>query len=63
MIDIARGQVSAAESADIELRPMVSDLCSKARVKGSVPRALDSQATSELAALASGREGGTDLDC
>ncbi|WP_247803999.1 hypothetical protein [Bradyrhizobium sp. 191] len=53
MIDIARGQVSAAESAYIELRPMVSDLCSKARVKGSVPRALDSQATSELAALAS----------
>lgn len=53
MIDIARGQVSAAETAYIELRPMVSDLCSKARVKGSVPRALDSQATSELAALAS----------
>ncbi|UGA49017.1 AAA family ATPase (plasmid) [Bradyrhizobium quebecense] len=53
VIDIARGQVSAAESAYIELRPMVNDLCSKARVKGSVPRALDRQATCELAALTS----------
>ena len=30
-----------------------SDLCSKARVEGSLPRAPDSQAASELAALAS----------
>ncbi|MGY3281239.1 AAA family ATPase [Bradyrhizobium sp. S3.7.6] len=53
VIDIARGQVSPAESAYIELRPMVSDLCSKARMEGSVPRALDSQAACELAALTS----------
>lgn len=52
-IEIARGQVAAAESAYIEQRPMLSDLCSKARVEGSVPRAPDSQAASELAALAS----------
>ncbi|WP_033921033.1 AAA family ATPase [Sphingomonas sp. 37zxx] len=52
-IDVARGQVSAAESAYIEQRPILSDLCSKARVEGSVPFAPDSQGASELAALAS----------
>lgn len=52
-INIARGQVSAAESAYIEQRPILSDLCSKARVEGSVPFAPDSQGASELAALAS----------
>lgn len=53
VIDIARGQVSAAESAYIEQGPIVSDLCSKARVEGSVPHAPGSQGASELAALAS----------
>ncbi len=52
VIDIARGQVSAAESAYIEQGPIVSDLCSKARVEGSVPRAPGSQGAPELAALA-----------
>jgi exonuclease SbcC len=52
-IDVARGQVSAAERAYIEQKPILSDLCSKARVEGSLPRAPDSQGASELAALAS----------
>ena len=52
-IDIARGQVSAAEGAYLEQRPILSDLCSKARVEGRVPRAPDSQGASELAALIS----------
>ena len=52
-VDIARSQVSVAESVYVEQRPILSDLCSKARVEGGVPRTLDSQAASELAALAS----------
>lgn len=52
-INIARGQVSAAESTYIEQRTILSDLCLRARVEGSVPRAPDSQGASELAALAS----------
>ena len=52
-VDIARSQVSVAESVYVEQRPILSDLCSKARVEGGVPSTLDSQAASELAALAS----------
>ena len=52
-IDVARGQMSTIAGAYIEQREMLSNLCSKARVQGSVPRALDSQGASELAALAS----------
>lgn len=52
-IEVARGQVSTAESAYIKQRPKLMDICSKARVQGNVPREPDSQAASELAALAS----------
>ena len=52
-VDIGRSQVSVAESAYIEQRSILSDLCLKARVEGTVPRELDSQAASELTALAS----------
>jgi exonuclease SbcC len=52
-IDVARGQVSAAESAYIDQRPILSDLCSTARMEGCVPSAPNSQGASALAALAS----------
>ena len=52
-IDAARSQVSAVEGAYIELRPILSNLCSKAGVEGSIARAPDGQGASELAALIS----------
>jgi len=52
-IDVARGQVLAANSAYGEQWPSLNDLCTKAGIEGSVPPDLNDRAGAELAALIS----------
>ncbi|WPP02698.1 AAA family ATPase [Methylocella tundrae] len=52
-IDVARGQVLAANSAYGEQWPSLNDLCTKAEIEGSVPPGLNDRAGAELAALIS----------
>jgi exonuclease SbcC len=52
-IDGARGRVSAGELAYVEQRPTLSDLCSKAGLKGRIPLTPEGKGTDELAALVS----------
>ncbi|MHC2622219.1 exonuclease SbcC [Bradyrhizobium huanghuaihaiense] len=52
-IDVARGQVLAANSAFGEQWSSLNDLCTKAGIEGNAPPVLDDQAASKLAALIS----------
>lgn len=52
-MDMARGQVLAANSAYGEQWSSLNDLCTKAGIEGSVPPVIDDQAVSKLAALIS----------
>ncbi|GEC15345.1 AAA family ATPase [Nitrobacter winogradskyi] len=52
-IDVARGQVLAANSAYGEQWLSLNDLCTKAGIEGSVPPGLNDRAGAELAALIS----------
>ncbi|MUZ65283.1 AAA family ATPase [Agrobacterium vitis] len=52
-IDLARGQVLAANSAFAERWSSLNDLCTKAQIEGSVLPVLDGQTASKLAALIS----------
>lgn len=49
-IDVARGQILAANSAYGEQLSSLNDLCTKAGIEESVPPVLDDQAASQLAA-------------
>lgn len=52
-IDVARGQVLAANSAYGEQWSSLNDLCTKAQIEESAPPVLDDQTASKLAALIS----------
>lgn len=51
VIDMACCQMSTAEGAYVEQRPMLDAVCSNARLAGNVPRVPDCQGVSEFAAL------------
>jgi exonuclease SbcC len=52
-IDVARGQVLAANSTYGEQWSSLKGLCTKARIEGNIPTVLNDQAASKLAALIS----------